>query len=186
MNAPAQPTTIRRKRDFLRSVPLFERLPDQALDRLALLCEYHTFSDGEVVFQQGDSGDRMYLVVAGRVLLFHSDRAGNVRQLAALGPGGYFGELALLSDNPRSAGAECAGETELLSLSGRDLKRLLAESPQAMRGIVGGIKGYDPPERPLTFWEKLRSRSLRGRGRARGKQDQAGTPSAAPPETQAS
>ena len=58
----------------------------------------------------------------------------------------------------RAATAECVGDVELLSISGRELKRLLAESAPALRSIIGAIKEYKPPERQPTFWDKLRGR----------------------------
>src|SRR5436190_8765232 len=64
---------VKSKRDFLRSVALFERLPSPALDRLALSFERHKFSDGEVVFHQGDRGDRLYLAEFGTVDLLRTD-----------------------------------------------------------------------------------------------------------------
>jgi CRP/FNR family cyclic AMP-dependent transcriptional regulator len=148
---------VKSKRDFLRSVALFERLPHSALDRLALSFERHKYADGDVVFHQGDRGDRLYLAEFGTVDLMRTD-AGHTHRLARVEAGGYFGELALLSDQPRAATAECVGDVELLSISGRELKRLLAESAPALRSIIGNIKEYKPPERPPTFWEKLRGR----------------------------
>jgi len=147
----------RSKRDFLRSVELFERLPHSALDRLALAFEQQTFEDGDIIFRQGESGDRLYLVESGTVELVRTD-SGRVHTLARLGSGEYFGELALLSDSPRAATAICVGEVELLSISGRELKRLLAESAPALRSIIGSIKEYRPPERPPSLWDKLRHR----------------------------
>jgi CRP-like cAMP-binding protein len=146
--------TLKSKRDFLRSVALFERLPQQALDRLALAFERHKLSDGQVVFHQGDRGDRLYLVESGTIDLVRSD-SGNVHSLGRIEPGGYFGELALLSDQPRVATAECIGDVELLSISGRELKRMLAESAPALRSIIGAIKEYKPPEEPPTLFQKL-------------------------------
>jgi CRP-like cAMP-binding protein len=150
--------TVKSKRDFLRSVALFERLPNQALDRLALAFERHRLADGEVVFRQGDRGDRLYLVESGTVDLIRAD-VGAPHRLARIEPGGYFGELALLSDQPRAATGECVGDVELLSIAGRELKRLLAESAPALRSIVGTIKEYKPPEQQPGFWDKLRGRS---------------------------
>ena len=81
---------IKSKRDFLRSVQLFEHMPNQALDRLALAFERHKFSDGEVVLHQGDRGDRLYLVELGTVDLMRTD-AGHTHRLARVEAGGYFG-----------------------------------------------------------------------------------------------
>src|SRR4051812_35369057 len=109
-------SAARPKREFLRSVAMFERLPAAALDRLVLAFESHQLSEGEVIFTQGDGGDRLYLVESGAVDLLRAD-GGHSRLLARIEAGGYFGELALLSDNPRTATARCAEETELLSIS---------------------------------------------------------------------
>src|SRR5438094_3990720 len=85
---------VKSKREFLRSVALFERLPNPALDRLALAFERHKFADGEVVFHQGDRGDRLYLAEFGTVDLMRTD-GGHTHRLARVEAGGYFGELAL-------------------------------------------------------------------------------------------
>jgi CRP-like cAMP-binding protein len=148
-------TVAKTKRDFLRSVSMFERLPSQAIDRLVLSFERHELDDDSVVFRQGDRGDRMYLVETGQVDLFRNDEYGRIQRLASVETGGYFGELALLSDNPRLATARCVGQTELLSISGRELKRLLAESPPALRSLVGAVREYKPPEKPPPFWARL-------------------------------
>lgn len=156
--ASGRQTTVKSKRDFLRSVTLFERLPNRALDRLVLAFERHRYTDLEVVFRQGESGDRLYLVESGNVDLFRTDEQGTVRKLATVGQGGYFGELALLSDKPRAATALAIGEVELLSISGRELKRLLAESAPALRSMIGAVGGYEPPDAPPSLWQRLTSR----------------------------
>jgi CRP-like cAMP-binding protein len=156
--ASGRQTTVKSKRDFLRSVTLFERLPNPALDRLVLAFERHKYTDLEVVFHQGESGDRLYLVETGNVDLFHADGRGTVRKLATVGMGGYFGELALLSDKPRAATALVIGEVELLSISGRELKRLLAESAPALRSMIGAVGAYEPPDSPLNLWKRLTAR----------------------------
>jgi hypothetical protein len=148
--------TVRSKREFLRSISLFSRLPAAAIDRLVLSFESHVFTDGDVIFRQGDEGDRMYLVESGRVNLMRTDGSGRRRKLGTVDAGGYFGELALLSDKPRAATAECAGDVELFSIAGRDLKRLLAESAPALRSVVGSVAEYHPPDRPVTPVDRLR------------------------------
>jgi CRP/FNR family transcriptional regulator len=160
---------------------MFERLPNQAIDRLVLSFERHELEDGSVIFRQGDRGDRMYLVEIGQVDLFRNDEYGRVQRLASVEPGAYFGELALLSDNPRVATARCVGETELLSISGRELKRLLAESPPALRSLIGTVKEYKPPEKPPPFWARIGRKKVAPRelddlapnGTSRGAEDEA-------------
>lgn len=140
---------------------LFQRLPNGDLNRLALAFERHSFPDGHVIFHQGDTGDVMYVVESGKVEIIRTDERGSRFKLAEVGSAGYFGELALLSDKPRAATVITVGETEVLSISGRALKRLLAESAPALRGVIGTIKEYRPPERPPSAVERLRSRETK-------------------------
>jgi 1-acyl-sn-glycerol-3-phosphate acyltransferase len=110
----------------LRSIPFFRNLPAGALDAVAakLQPEHHT--RGDVVFRQGEAGETMYLVVSGQVeVLAGNDQA----PLAALGPGSFVGELALLLGEPRSATLRVAADTWLWALHRADLDILLTEHP---------------------------------------------------------
>lgn len=70
------------------------------------------YEDGEIIFRQGQLGDRMYIVLGGGVRIFREDR-GHETVLANLGLGEAFGELALFDNHPRSASARATGPTEL-------------------------------------------------------------------------
>ena len=110
----------------LRAIPFFRNLPAGALDAVAaqLQPEHHT--PGDVVFRQGEPGETMYLVVSGRVeVLAGADQA----PLAALGPGSFVGELALLLGEPRSATLRVAADTWLWGLRRADLDALLTDHP---------------------------------------------------------
>ena len=110
----------------LRSIPFFRNLPAGALEAVAgrLQAEHHT--RGEVVFRQGEPGETMYLVGSGQVeVLAGADQA----PLAALGPGSFVGELALLLGEPRSATLLVVADTWLWALHRSDLDALLTEHP---------------------------------------------------------
>ena len=80
---------------------------------------------GSLIFRQGDAGDQMFLIGDGRVRLFlESD--GHQKEVGVLGPGDFFGELALLRDAPRSATAEAVEDTTLLPIS-RDVFAMLVQ-----------------------------------------------------------
>lgn len=174
---PDHAPSVKNRRDFLRSVELFARLPVAALDRLVLTFERQSNPEGAVVFRQGDRGDRMYLVEEGAVDLYRNDEYGRVHRLATIDAGGYFGELALLSDQPRAATAQCATQSELLTISGRDLKRLLTESPPALRSLIGNVREYRPPDKPPPFWARLGRRKV-ARNSANGQSPAADSPAA--------
>ena len=80
---------------------------------------------GEVIFRQGDAGDEMFVVSAGRVRLTLGAE-GHEKEVAVLGPGEFFGELSLLSDMPRSATATAVEDSTLLAI-GRDVFAMMVQ-----------------------------------------------------------
>lgn len=116
---------------FLRSIPLFRDLSGEDVLRLAEKVEQSEHAKGEVIFTKGDPGEDMYLVVRGRVAIVD----GGVT-LAQMSPPEFFGELALLDHQARSADAVCAEDSALLKVRGADLDELMTRRPGAMREIV--------------------------------------------------
>jgi MFS family permease len=94
---------------LLRGVPLLAVLAPRVVERLAMETVLTQFSAGEVVIAEGAPGDRFYVVAAGRAEV--TQAGAYVREL---GPGSWFGELALLRDTPRTATVTAATELELL------------------------------------------------------------------------
>ena len=110
----------------LRAIPFFRNLPAGALEAVASQLQLEHHGRGDVVFREGEPGDTMYLVVSGQVeVLAGADQS----PLAALGPGSFVGELALLLGEPRSATLRVVADTMLWSLHRRDLDVLLTEHP---------------------------------------------------------
>jgi MFS family permease len=100
-----------RELDLLRTVPFLEPLPPGTLEQLASSASPVTIPAGDVVVRAGDRGDRFYLVVDGTVEV-RTDDGGH----SAIGPGGYFGEIALLRDVPRTATVRATSDLQLLAL----------------------------------------------------------------------
>ena len=90
------------------------------------------FEPGENVFRQGDMGDSFYMILDGNVDVIREEN-GQERKLATLGPGDYFGEMALLRSNTRSATIRCVTPLKLLSLRRSDFGILCANLPK-LRG----------------------------------------------------
>jgi len=101
-----------RRLRFLENVSLFAGLSQKQLGKLLVKLFEKKYALGEAVFMQGDPGKALFIVLSGKILIV---RKGNSveEQVAELGPGSYFGELALIDDQPRSASAR-AGETSVL------------------------------------------------------------------------
>jgi CRP-like cAMP-binding protein len=100
-----------RELEILRRIPFMEALTPLTLERLASRIVPINAAYGEAVIRQGDPGDRFYVVDEGTVQV-----TVNSRHIAVLGPGGYFGEIALLRNVPRSASVTARGPVKLLAL----------------------------------------------------------------------
>ena len=89
--------------DVLRQAPLFSALDDEAATALRSSMTDSRLRRGEVLFHEGDSGDKLYVVLDGKVKLGRTSSDGRENLLAILGPGQMFGELSLFDPGPRSA-----------------------------------------------------------------------------------
>jgi hypothetical protein len=116
---------------FLRRVPLFASLAGEDLVSVAAVLEELELADGCAVFRRGERGEDLFIVVRGRVRI---GEAGHV--IAELGETEFFGDLAVLDHEGRSADAVCVGSTKLLRLRGADLRELMATRPGVTQGIV--------------------------------------------------
>src|SRR5438552_13524307 len=102
---------------FLRASDLFEKQPEEVLKAVLVQGQLQEYGPGEVVFRQGDEGDRLYIVKSGalEVLASPTDAAEPI-PVAYLGPGEVLGELALLTGSPRSASARVPERAELFTV----------------------------------------------------------------------
>lgn len=112
--------------ELLLRVPLFEQLTPQEIEPIASVSVPRAFAAGVRVFHEGDDSDACYVVRSGdlRVTREHSD--GRAITLATLGPGDFFGELAMLDGGARSASIETLSDVELLALPAADMRTVIA------------------------------------------------------------
>ncbi len=108
------------KREVLARMPLFARLNDRELLRVMQSAEVRSYEDGEVVIREGDRGDELFIVLAGKVNVV---RGGET--LTRLGPGEHFGEMALIRAVPRSATITSDGSAELIAIRRTDFFEIL-------------------------------------------------------------
>jgi CRP/FNR family transcriptional regulator, cyclic AMP receptor protein len=97
----------------LKAMPLFTKLTNQEFVILMQTIHERTYMPEEVVFEEGDEGLGMYVVVEGKILIHRKSMIGR-KEIATIEPGMYFGELALLDGSPRSATATAVESTRLL------------------------------------------------------------------------
>lgn len=122
--------------DVLRSAPLFRELDDEAAAALRASMVEVPLQRGETLFHEGDEGERVYVVIEGKVKLGRSSSDGRENLLAILGPGQMFGELSLFDPGPRSATVTAVTDTMLLALSHEELLPWLTGRPEVARGLL--------------------------------------------------
>ena len=96
------------------------------------------FEPGQIVFREGDRGEWLYIVTEGEVEVFKGDAAGAPTPLRRLGPGECFGEIALVSDRPRSATVRALRATNVLAVDREAFGALFATLPP-LRGFVESL-----------------------------------------------
>lgn len=113
----------------LQLVPFFTGLQVDEAEELAQHLIPRRFGTGQVIFHLGDPGGLLYLINRGKVKISHATPDGQEVVLAILGPGDFFGELALLDDSPRSATAVALEATETWTLHRDKFIEYLTDRP---------------------------------------------------------
>jgi CRP-like cAMP-binding protein len=123
-------------RELLRTVPLFSELTEADLEALARLTSRRRYPKDGVVFFENEVGDTLFVVVEGRIKVTILGDDGREIILSVLGPGEFFGEMALLDHEPRSATTIAAEETELLCLSRQDFEGVMAGNANVTSALI--------------------------------------------------
>ena len=120
----------------LRHAFAFQLLDDEELSELAAHVDEAAFAAGETIFQAGDPGGVMHVVLSGRVEVSIVDEDRQRVVLHTLGPGEMFGELSLFDGEPRSASVRTVEETRTFLIDREDLERLFARRPRAAIDVL--------------------------------------------------
>lgn len=115
---------------------LFAYLTDEDLGGIARVVEMRKYGMGRPIFSEGAQGEELYIVESGRVAISKLVK-GNIEQvLAHMGPGDYFGEMALLEHIPRTASASAEEDTVLMVIAKKDFIGLMESQPKAAAKIM--------------------------------------------------
>ena len=114
----------------LRSVPLFSSLDSKATAILGEYLTIHDYPGAATICRTGDPGDAMYLIDVGKVQISITDADGHVVTLAELGPGDFFGEMAMLDGQGRSANATAIEDARLAKLTRDDFLTFMRSDPR--------------------------------------------------------
>jgi hypothetical protein len=114
----------------LKQVPLFATLSLDQLEAVHQITREATYLAGETIVREGDPGGELYLLLEGTVQAWQSFGTQRARCLNTISAISYFGEMAILDDEPRSATVVAVDRARLLSLDGRSLKELIHQMPE--------------------------------------------------------
>lgn len=117
------------KDSMFKGVELFKDLPEEGRQALAKHATTRTFKKNTIVMTAGDQTDSLYVVVSGRVKIYLDDARGREITLRTIGPGGSFGELAVLSEGPRAANVATLMDSRLSVISKSDFMQCLQDNP---------------------------------------------------------
>ena len=146
--APVQSLLSRMMRiRILKSVPLLSRLTENELDILADAMRVQLFDEGDYVIRQGERGTRFYIINEGEVLCKKNNSSdGSCSDLIRLGPQEYFGERALLKNEPRGADVVATSNVECLVLERDDFERLLGSVQEVLTKEMRRREAIAPDE----------------------------------------
>src|SRR5919107_5554130 len=123
----------------LEGVEFFELLGDDERRALAEVVDLVRLDEGQTLFRAGDPGESLYLVRAGEVELYITDNVGQKITLDTASRGDFFGEIALLDDESRTATAVALADTELIELDRGDLLLLFSKQPDAALHMLAAM-----------------------------------------------
>ena len=124
-STPLTPLSLRECVELLSHIPLFCELSRRQLRRLAGTALQRTYPAGTIIVRQGEPGVGLYVLISGRARVHQESTDGGPRQLALLGGGDIFGEMALLDIAPRSASVTAEEDIRALVIPIFDFRTLL-------------------------------------------------------------
>ena len=122
---------LERNTQLLSRLELFRMLDQEVLRRIAAGARKHYYDNLEVLFREGEPGDSLFVIDRGKVAVSKYDPDdGDILRLAVLEQGSFFGEMSLLTGEPRSATVQAEGGCEVVVLTRQELQPVLAADPQ--------------------------------------------------------
>jgi CRP/FNR family cyclic AMP-dependent transcriptional regulator len=122
------------KLDLLAGVPLFAHMGKRELERLSQLTDEVEIGLDRVLTEQGTIGHEFFIVLDGRLIVLDGKKP-----IASLGPGDFFGEIALLDGRPRTATVRAEGLTRLLVIGHREFHALMDEFPTVRTAVLEAV-----------------------------------------------
>ena len=125
--------------ELVQRVPFLAALEAADREALATAAKRRRFRRGEVIFHKDDPGESLFIIDKGTVRIYLPSPQGADLTLAVLGPGDFFGDLALLDGRPRSASAAAFPETETVALNRADFTSVIRSRSEAAMAVLAAV-----------------------------------------------
>jgi cAMP-dependent protein kinase regulator len=126
--------------NFLQTVPILQNMDHYERSKLADAIKEMKAAKGDVIINQGDNGEQFYILVEGQAEVFlNADKGKSVMKYM---PGDYFGELALLRNEPRAANVRAETDCKFISLDRKSFKRLLGPLDDILKRNISTYQNY--------------------------------------------
>ena len=119
------------KVQWIRHVPLFSQCSKRELAQIASIADEIDLREGKVLIREGERGREFFVLLEG-----NAEVTKDGRKINTVGPGDFFGEIALVSNSPRTATVTAASPVRTLVITDRSFRRLLAEQPEIQRKVL--------------------------------------------------
>jgi CRP/FNR family transcriptional regulator, cyclic AMP receptor protein len=129
------------KVELIRHAPLFAHVSKRQLEQIAQIADEIDLREGKEMTKQGSRGREFFVLLEG-----NADVKKNGRRINTLGPGDFFGEIALVSDTPRTASVIATSPVRALVITDRSFKRLMSDSPEIQERVLSALAARLAPD----------------------------------------
>ena len=132
------------KVELIKKVPLFSKLKKKELEEVAHIADELDLPSGKVMAEEGDRGREFFVLLEGEADVTKGDKSINTMR-----EGDFFGEIALVTQMPRTASVTATTNVRVLMITERDFGALLKHSPEVSRGVAEALAERIAPELPV-------------------------------------
>jgi CRP/FNR family transcriptional regulator, cyclic AMP receptor protein len=129
------------KEELIRRVPLFARCSRHEVKQIAQIADEIDLKEGTEMTREGSAGREFFVLLEGSADVQRGDE-----KINALGPGDFFGEIALISEEPRTATVRASSPVRALVVTARSFRRLLDDSPEIKTSVLQAMADRLAPE----------------------------------------
>ncbi len=132
------------KIELIKKVPLFSKLSKKELEQVAHIADELDLPNGKLMAEEGDRGREFFVLLEGEADVTKGDKSINTMR-----EGDFFGEIALVTQMPRTASVRATTDVRVLVVTERDFSALLKHSPQVSRGVAEALAERVAPNLPV-------------------------------------